>query len=273
MSEIRMRWLRERSQKQLPATFGIPWAKGTLQRGTALTLVGEDGVFVSSQSKPLAFWPDGSVNWTAHSAVLDTAQNYSVTVGESPAAPQPITAYETETGVVIESDLISCRVEKGNLLFSGLTRKGSAPVSGKLVTLLENEGELEGCKIRIDRRFEGVAETVTLEEAGPVRAVVKVEGTHKAVWQSDRTVFPFSLRLYFYAGSDEVKIVHSFAFDADEEKDFLKGIGMELQLEASGEWYNRHVGYVGETGMFYEAVQPAYTMYTEDWQYPGHEVP
>ena len=273
MAEIKMKWLKQRSQKTVPVTFGAPWARGVLPKGTALTLIGEDGKAVPSQVKNTAYWPDGSIKWTAHSAALDTAQNYTVALGESPAAAAPITAVETVNGVEVTGALISCRIEKGDELISGLTRKGSAPVSGKLVSLIENREIHDDYEVETVHRFEGLTEKITLEEAGPVRVVVKVDGVHKNVLggKNARTVFPFTLRFYFYADSDEVKIVHTFIFDADEQVDFLKGIALELKLDASGELYNRHVGFVGETGMFYEAVQPAY--FGLGWAYPGEELP
>ena len=273
MAEIKMKWLKERSQKQLPVTFGAPWARGMLPKGTVLSMTGEDGKAVPSQVKNIAFWPDGSVKWTAHSAVLDSSQKYTIAVGEGPAPSHPVKAEETENGVIVESGVISCRIEKGENLISGLTRKGSKPVSGRLAALIENQEIHDDYELQTVHRFEGITEKVTLEEAGPVRAVVKVEGVHKAVLAADkgRTVFPFSLRLYFYADSDEIKIVHSFTFDIDEKQDFLKGLALELHLEASGELYNRHVGFVGESGMFYEAVQPAY--FGMGWTYPGQEIP
>jgi len=272
-----MKWLRERSQKQVPVTFGSPWSRGSLPKGASLALAGEDGKEVPCQVKPTAYWPDGSIKWTAHSAVLDTCQNYTITLtdGKTAFPEQPVSAVQDETGVTVESGLLSCRVEYGDKLVSSLVRKGEGfqPVSGKLVALIENDEIHDDCEFQTIRRFEGETRKITLEESGPVRAVVKVEGVHKSIFPGDRgcTIFPFSLRLYFYAGSQEIKIVHSFVFDIDEHTDFLKGLALELTLGASGEFYNRHVGFAGETGMFYEAVQPAY--YNNNWKYPGVPVP
>ena len=46
---------------------------------------------------------------------------------------------------------------------------------------------------------------VRVERAGRVRAVVKVEGTRAS--PSGRTFLPFTVRLYFYAGSEQVRMV------------------------------------------------------------------
>jgi hypothetical protein len=106
-------------------------------------------------------------------------------------------------------------------------------------------------------KLTGVTEKITLEESGPLRAVVKIEGKHEYIKRKAR-VFPFVIRLYFHAGSDEIKMVHTFIFDADENKDYLKGLAVQFFMHADGELWNRHVGFTGDTGMFYEAVQPMY---------------
>ena len=56
------------------------------------------------------------------------------------------------------------------------------------------------------------------EQSGPLRAVVKITGKHKSV-SSDRAWLPFVVRLYFFAGSDSIRIVHTFIFDGDQQKD------------------------------------------------------
>ena len=38
-----MKWLKERSQKQVPVTFGAPWGRGELPKGSSLALIGGDG--------------------------------------------------------------------------------------------------------------------------------------------------------------------------------------------------------------------------------------
>ena len=44
---------------------------------------------------------------------------------------------------------------------------------------------------------------------------------------------PFVIRLYLGAGSREMKIVHTFLFDGNEEKDYLKGMGTRSAKERS----------------------------------------
>ena len=36
------------------------------------------------------------------------------------------------------------------------------------------------------------------------------------------------LRLYFHAGAESLRVMHSFVFDGDEHKDFLRGLGNDI---------------------------------------------
>lgn len=263
MSKLKLHWLTARKATQTAVSFGTPWSQGALLPGEAVLLQDEAGTGVPVQTRINAYWPDGSVKWLLHSGVLDTRQTYSVSKGENarPAATATLSASQSPDGsVTVESSLLSCRVAPGSTLISSILRKQTShkPVSAQLTALIENRDEQEGIETISIHKLNGVTEKITLEEAGPLRAVVKLEGRHRYT-NREISRFPFVIRLYFYAGSDEIRMVHSFAFDADEHTDYLKGLAVHFQMEAEGELWNRHVGFAGDTGMFYEAVQPMYT--------------
>jgi len=69
---------------------------------------------------------------------------------------------------------------------------------------------------------------VTVEQSGPVRAVVKFDGVHKAT-KGSREWLPFHVRLYFYAGQQPARMVHTIVFDGDEHRDFIRGLGVVLR--------------------------------------------
>jgi hypothetical protein len=67
---------------------------------------------------------------------------------------------------------------------------------------------------------------------------------------------PFSVRLYFYAGAASVRIVHSFIFDGDPQKDFIRGLSVRAGVPMTDEMYNRHVRFSGQNdGVWGEAVR------------------
>ena len=47
-------------------TWGMPWARGKHRANTQFSLRDEQGHALLLQSWPIAYWPDGSLKWTAH---------------------------------------------------------------------------------------------------------------------------------------------------------------------------------------------------------------
>ena len=84
--------------------------------------------------------------------------------------------------------------------------------------------------------------------------VVKIEGKHNSIILG-RAWLPFVVRLYFYAGSDSVRMVHTFIFDGDQEKDFIRGLGVRFDVPMREEFQNRHVRLAGDQGFFAEPVR------------------
>ena len=95
---------------------------------------------------------------------------------------------------------------------------------------------------------------VTLEQSGPLRAVVKIEGTHLGA-HSQRSWLPFTVRLYFFAGQASIRLVHSFIWDGDNSKDYLRGLGLCFTVPFKEELHNRHVRFAGDEGMWVQPVR------------------
>lgn len=109
---------------------------------------------------------------------------------------------------------------------------------------------------RRGERFDGRLEQVTVEQSGPVRAVLKLEGRHQSA-RGSRAWLPFVVRLYFYAGQTSVRLVHTIIYDGDDQKDFIRGLGLEFAVPLREERQNRHVRFSGENGgLWAEPIQP-----------------
>ncbi len=52
-----------------------------------------------------------------------------------------------------------------------------------------------------------------------------------------------------------MRMAHSFVFDGDQEKDFIRGLGVRFSVPMREQFHNRHVRLAGETGMFAEPVR------------------
>jgi hypothetical protein len=231
-------------------TVGVPWPRGLLRKDQAFTLDGDGGA-IPCQSWPTAYWPDGSLKWTAHALPADATPSGRLVI--QPGAPAPVPAgrrvrvEHTPDAIVVDTGVIACTIpRKGPEIIRSLARGGRVHArAGRLVILSDDQPDAGSGTVR-QTRFDSETTTVTLEQEGPVRSVLKIEGKHRS--RSGRAWLPFSLRLYFYAGAESVRIMHTFVFDGDEQKDFLRGIGLAFEAPLSDPLHDRHVRFGGEDG-------------------------
>ncbi|MFI6513360.1 Tat pathway signal sequence domain protein [Streptosporangium sp. NPDC050855] len=256
---VRLHWLEGGVPGRLAggSTWGVPWPKGTVPKGQEFALRTAAGQQVPVQTWATAYWPDGSLKWTAHAIGTDVApaEHYVLAAG-SPAAPAAaVTVKDGRDRVEVGTGVIRCLIpKKGDRLVRSILR-GEQEIArdGRLICLRQDEpGDDEAGTVKRER-FEGRTEKVTVEQSGPVRAVVRIEGAHR---RGGRSWLPFTVRLYFYAGSDGIRAVHSFVFDGDEKKDFIGGLGIRFDVPMRGELHDRHVRLAGSgDGVLSEAVR------------------
>lgn len=254
VNDTTLRWLDGQAPARFEgATFGVPWPRGQL-RSSAKTL---DFKLANLpvQSWPLAFWPDGSLKWTAH-ALAGGVPAGDLRLEKGKPAAGGLSVKQSAAQIVISAgDLVWTVPTSGAVLIKEATRAGRATLKNlKLVALRQDgaEPELDGKTAR--QSFTSKVNTVTVEQQGPVRAVLKLDGTHTG---NGRDWLPFSVRLYFYAGAESVRIVHSFVWDGDPATDFIAGLGVTAQVPMSNATHDRHVRFSGEgVGVWGEAVRP-----------------
>jgi hypothetical protein len=245
-------------------SWGVPWAKGAVQKNQAFNLTTADGRILPLQSWPLAYWQDGSVKWSGFATVASTQMSNSFKL--SPAANAVasladvpvVRVTENAAAIQIDTGRLICRIPKhGQFLVDSMTIDGREIArQGKLVAMLEDRSELETKRTLHLEDFTSEVKSVAVEQSGPVRAVVKFEGMHKSQTGS-REWLPFHVRLYFYAGEAPVRMVHTFVFDGDQEKDFIHGLGVSFSVPMREEIQNRHVRFSGEdSGLWAEPIQP-----------------
>ena len=125
---------------------------------------------------------------------------------------------------------------------------------GRLVCRLRSSPDLDADGTVQQEAFAATISSVIVEQRGPVRAVVRIEGKH--VDQSGRPALPFVVRLYFYAGGESVRIVHTIIYDGDQNRDFISGLGVRFAVPLKDALYDRHVRFAtDEDGVWGEAVR------------------
>ncbi|SFK02505.1 Tat pathway signal sequence domain protein [Caulobacter sp. UNC279MFTsu5.1] len=241
-------------------TWGVPWPQGALPRKQAFRARSADGGAVPLQTWPLAYWPDGSLKWTAHAV---GAGDLGARLTIEPGKPDPVTpgvrVTEGPTAIEVSTGPATWRFPRdGSALIASATRGGREVLRNVRLVLQTQDAPEIGPAPVSRKTFESALDKVVIEQNGPVRAVIRVEGRHK---NADRAWAPFIVRFYAYAGADSLRMMHTFVFDGDAGADFVCGLGVTADVPMADELYDRHVRFTGQdegqdTGLWAEAVKP-----------------
>ncbi len=242
--EVRLHWLDGRSKGGY-VTFGAPWKMGEV-RPDKCVFNAIDGENVKpTQTKPIAYWPDGSVKWTSHTARLDSSGVLIKPAGG--ACENGNKTAETADEITVDNGLFKAVfAKKGRVLMK-------TPYADASLRLIKEERSVEdGAEVRREIPYSGEIKSAEIEENGALKTVIKLTGTHVS---GENELLRFIVRFTVFNGEPSVKITHTFFFDGDEKKDFIKGIGVEFTRNMNGELYNRRVKITGDYGVMHEAVQ------------------
>jgi hypothetical protein len=253
-SAVTLNWL----DGQPPATpvgvtWGVSWPRGAVSKGQAFVLKGADGKTLPLQAWPTAYWPDGSIKWTGLATVGGpaVAGPLQVMAAQGGAAAQGGDAVKVTDGdtIVIATGRLVCRIPKsGSALVASMSVDGREVArNGQLECILQNGPEGDALALPPREVFAGETKKVTVEQTGPVRAVVKIEGMHKAQ-KGSREWLPFVVRLYFYAGQLPVRVVATTVYDGEQEKDLIRGLGLAFDVPMRERAPNRHVRFANSNG-------------------------
>jgi hypothetical protein len=258
---VQLHWL----EQPLPGaaqnvSWGVPWPQGAVASRAEFTLTDERGKALALQTWPLAYWPDGSLKWSGFAAVAPAGTKGVLTLaaGASAAASPSVRVTPGARSVAIDTGPLQCTVPLSGPNIVESLRVGGREVarSGQLVCILQDGPSTNPEDSPPRESFLSLVKKVTVEQSGPVRAVLKVEGVHRNS-QSNREWLPFTVRLYFYAGGTAVRLVHTIVFDGDQEKDFVRGLGVQFTVPMREQPQNRQVRFAGENGgVWSEPLQP-----------------
>ena len=207
-----------------PVQSGIPLPKGAVRALDELALVDEEGSSVPVQLESLSRWEDGSQRWV----LLNFPQ--SLGAGESRRLELQTSGGTTaiafpQTVAVSEADDVFC-VDTGSLRFE-------VPInSGSVLTNVQRLDQNREWRTVSSQGLEAVAwrhgvmpyksrvESCVIESAGPLKAVLKIEGHHR-MWDprqgefeaSAEACLAFVLRIVCWAGSEQIRLQYTFIND------------------------------------------------------------
>ncbi len=192
-------------RRRWPVTSGVPFPQGTLAAAADAVLKDANGAVLPAQFEAASLWPDGSVKWLTVSFLTDT----------DPAAPAPLSLQVSRAAPAAASDLrldegpdalilanakLRLRIARkafalfddvrldlnGDGAFSDAEVATGAPELGN-ARLITGDGAVYGL---------GDPDRITVEERGPVRCVVRVEGDFAA---QERRLFRYRLRITLWS--------------------------------------------------------------------------
>lgn len=246
----RLRWLEGAAPAlSTGTTWGLPWPKGQARPEQVFALKDGQGQALPMQSWPLAFWPDGSLKWTAHALPAGVPLGEQMSIEPAAATTAPASALrvtESRDAITVDTGVLQCVIPRsGSLPIRSVHRDGREILrAGMLVAVADDKPDAESGPVT-QTHFDSQISSATVEQNGPVRAVIKIEGVHRA---GQRSWLPFVLRVYFHAGAESLRVMHSFVYDGDEAKDFLRGIGLRFEVPMRDALHDRHVRFAGENG-------------------------
>jgi hypothetical protein len=256
---LKLKWLNRSPKRSSGVSWGVPWERGILKREDTLTLMDECGEKTPIQSWPMAYWPDGSVKWTGHSAVLQPiVGSYELAIGPNRSPETPLSVIDSDNQIKVDTGEIQCILNKQGSHFIEDIVSGSKILgeNGRLISIQEVRDESSEGKTTQEVPLVSKIKHAEIEQNGSLRCVIKIEGEHETISSNHkRSWLPFLLRLYFYAGTSSIKIVHTFSYDGDPQTDFIKGLGMEFSIPLNGEAWNRHIRFAGDEGIYSEPAQ------------------
>jgi YetA-like protein len=186
-----------------PVTCGIPWPRAVLVDVGRLQLADAQGKVVALQARVLDRWPDGSVRWTLldWQANVNGPTSYVLRAGasglEAPLTGPCVQAVGEGDGVVrINTERAQFVLRPGNdFPFESVIVGGGAAIDqGRTRFTVEDES---------GRLYRPQVYRLRLEEAGPVRAAVWMEG--ELVSAAAAPLSEFVCRMEFFAGSATVR--------------------------------------------------------------------
>jgi len=251
--------------KAWPITRGVPLPKGMFTVTEGLCVLNPAGDLVPAQYRVLSHWPDGSVHWVLTDFQADGPADqplmYSLTHRPKDMAPahfSPVRLEETDEHIILDTGRLLFHISLNNYsLFDSVSlrntsngehvftvyekQNGSGDAWGKI-----SEGGSEGGTVRRIYGMGGIcraslapdAYSATIEEVGPLRTVIRLDGAleadipmhHYAGYRPLRC----TTRIYAYAGHAFLRILHTLIMTCNPRETEIDELAMHIPITLNG---------------------------------------
>ncbi len=204
-----------------PVTSGVPLPSGVLRDADHAALYDDEGKQLPLQTEALVRWPDGSIRWLLLDFPINLQQGETsrliLRYGENDRREKPgnpLRVDETDESVTVVTGPLKLELSKSqfrlldrvwfdrnsDVQFSDDERITASQGAG--VELTTPDGEV----FRADFR----ACTMRVEQSGPLRACIRVEGDHT---NASGKMFRYVVRLHAYRGQPFIRLDYTFIND------------------------------------------------------------
>ncbi len=214
-----------------PVTVSIPFGRGDLTSPAHLH-VQDKRVRLPIQARPLAQWDDGSIKWLLVHLQPDLPGNASKTL--TFFVDDTIPASEPVQEVTISATEGGLGVDTGPLTFT-VSEQGFRPIEDVVLDGQPVAQRFDGFTIHCGDDMVRSADSrvqLSVEEAGPLRAVILVRGKHRRADGSEW--LDLRGRITAYAGKPYIEVEHQFIHAEDAPELTVKAITLSMRGEAVG---------------------------------------
>ena len=224
-----------------PMTAGVPFPKGALTWPSTVALTDEHGDALPVQARVTSTWgPKGSVRWLLldWQAPLDGAPQTACTLHY---APDVRPRKPRQAVAVREAGPNALEVTTGPLAFEvrrdrfDLIHRAWRVQGGKRAALVEPSGDAGPYFVDGDgtafRAAGGAPDEVTVEESGPLRAVICAKGWFHS--DAGTKCGRYVVRIHAFAGKPFVKVLYTFIVTQESKDARFRDIGLHIPTGAS----------------------------------------
>lgn len=200
-----------------PVTLGLPFEQGQVMDIQQLRLTSLNGEAVAAQFSVMANWRDGSIRWAKcdFQASVDANSEtvYQVHYDEVTTQRQFIEIEDNESRIIINTGVLRFEVNKKqyrlieNVAFD---QNGDGIYQSNEQIITQSEAGFVVLQGQNNFNSTNVSPTkVEIEEVGPMKVVIKVEGRHYD--EQGNFLLKYESRIYAFANQSFVKVRHSYA--------------------------------------------------------------
>ncbi|MAE60577.1 MAG: hypothetical protein CMJ49_04370 [Planctomycetaceae bacterium] len=192
-----------------PIRQGMPWPRGAVAGEPQFLAMDDSGHALPTAGRVLNRWPDGSVQWSLVDVIIDMLPDservvtIAPTAAPPPAPVNPVVCTESPGSISITNDLLTFGLSTADAPFLRRWDRDDRVIvkPGGLDVIITDESGVQ-------YSAEAGLERCTIEDASPLRAVIRAEGRHRAA--DGRTLLDYWMRFTVTADRPDVRITYHY---------------------------------------------------------------